>query len=60
MDVDDNKSNTESNNSVDVDVLDRSVSFEEDDCDTDDLNDQLHWAADFEDPVPSEDNDGED
>lgn len=34
---DDNKSNTESNNSVDV--LDHSVSIEGDCCDTDDLND---------------------
>jgi hypothetical protein len=34
---DDNKSHTESNNSVDV--LDNSVSIEGDCCDTDDLND---------------------
>lgn len=57
---DDNKSHTESNNSVDV--LDNSVSIEGDCCDTDDLNDQLHWAASFDNPavdLPSEDNDVE-
>ncbi len=58
--VDDNKSHSESNNSVENDLLDRSVSAEEDCCETDDLNDQLHWAAGYDDPVPSEDNDVED
>jgi hypothetical protein len=37
--VDDNKSHSESNNSVENDLLDRSVSAEEDCCETDDLND---------------------
>ena len=57
---DDNKSQTESNNSVDV--LDHSVSIEGDCCDTEDLNDQLHWAASFDNPaveLPSEDNDAD-
>lgn len=57
---DDNKSHTESNNSVDV--LDHSVSIEGDCCDADDLNDQLHWAASYDNPavdLPSEDNDGD-
>lgn len=58
--ADDNKSHSESNNSVDA--LDHSVSIEGDCCDTDDLNDQLLWAATFDNPVvelPSEDNDVE-